>query len=109
VGLSVDFDWTTRDALRLPWKGFSLDTGFEWAHSAIGSFWNFWNVSIEPRFHWTLFGEQSEWRQVISVKGGLDYAYAFGDTREVPFFERFFAGGYGTIDRVRRVLPAALS
>jgi outer membrane protein assembly factor BamA len=93
----VDFDWTTRDELRLPWRGLAIDTGFDWSDHALGSHWDFWHASVSPRVYWTLFGEASGWRQVVAVKGDIDYAEAFGDTTDVPFFERFFAGGYGTI------------
>jgi outer membrane protein insertion porin family len=92
-----DFDWAKRDASRLPYQGFELDVSGEWAHDAIGSNWSFWAVHIEPRFHWTFFGHESGWRHVITLRNSFDYAEPLDGQAQVPFFERYFAGGWGTI------------
>lgn len=94
---SLDFDWAERDAARLPYRGLEMSLGAEWAHKAIGSNWSFYALHFEPKFHWTFFGEASEWRHVITLRAALDYAEPLDGEPQVPFFERYFAGGWGTI------------
>ncbi|MHC5020359.1 MAG: outer membrane protein assembly factor BamA [Planctomycetota bacterium] len=93
----LDFDWARRDIGRLPYRGFEMNVGGEWAHDVIGSHWSFAAVHIEPKVHWTLFGEESEWRHIITFRTSFDYAEPLDGQSRVPFFERYFAGGWGTI------------
>ena len=93
----VNFDWVERDAGRRAYQGFEVDLSAELAHKAFGSHWNFWTAGIHPQLHWTLFGHESQWRHVISLRLAFEYAEAIGKDPDVPIFERFYAGGFGTI------------
>ncbi len=36
-------------------------------------------------------------KMTFALKGGLSYGSAYGSTSELPFFERFYSGGIGTV------------
>ncbi len=101
VGSSLTYD--TRDNRFEPTRGLVLTTGTEVAAGVLGSDRNF------ARFTAGADWFKTHWKQRLlfeaRANGGL--IEAFGGQKDVPIFERFFAGGANTIRgfRERRVGP----
>ncbi len=97
AGLGAGLDFTQRDRAKVAYGGFELDGSFEYAGGALGGRWNFWTAGTEVKIHQTLLGEESEWRHIVTARARVDYGEAHSGDPDVPYFERYFAGGWGTI------------
>ncbi|MCX5682550.1 MAG: outer membrane protein assembly factor BamA [Planctomycetota bacterium] len=87
VGLVKD----TTDSLLFPTEGYRLMTSVEQA-GALGGSYTFTKATIDGRKYWTVTRDVLDRRSVLAVHGRV--ANAFSDP---PIFERFFAGGQGSI------------
>ncbi|MCI0340398.1 MAG: outer membrane protein assembly factor BamA [Planctomycetales bacterium] len=97
AGLGAGLDFTQRDRAKVPYGGFELDAIAEYAGGPLGGRWNFWTLGTEVKIHQTLLGEDSEWRHIVTARARVDYGRAHSGDADVPYFERYFAGGWGTI------------
>jgi outer membrane protein insertion porin family len=87
VGLVKD----TTDSFLFPTEGYRLMGSVEQA-GALGGSYTFTRVVFDGRKYWTITRDVLDRRSVLAVRGRV--ANAFGDP---PIFERFFAGGQGSI------------
>jgi outer membrane protein insertion porin family len=87
VGLVKD----TTDSLLFPTEGYRLMGSVEQA-GALGGSYTFTKATIDGRKYWTITKDVLDRRSVLALRGRV--ANAFGDP---PIFERFFAGGQGSI------------
>jgi len=87
VGLEKD----TTDSLYFPSEGYRLMGSVEQA-GAMGGSYTFTKAKVDGRKYWTITKDVLDRRSVLVVRGYA--ANAFGDP---PIFERFFAGGQGSI------------
>ncbi|MBI3321192.1 MAG: outer membrane protein assembly factor BamA [Candidatus Omnitrophica bacterium] len=99
-GISLSFD--TRDNRFDPTRGAFVFTSADLAGGVLGADKDFYRLQAGASYylpHWSRLVFESR------IRGGIVDAY--GDSSEVPIFERFFGGGAGTIRgfRERRVGP----
>jgi outer membrane protein assembly complex protein YaeT len=87
VGLVKD----TTDSLLFPTEGYRLMGSVEQA-GALGGSYTFTKATVDGRKYWTITKDVLDRRSVLALRGRV--ANAFGDP---PIFERFFAGGQGSI------------
>ena len=87
VGLVKD----TTDSLLFPTEGYRLMGSIEQA-GALGGSYTFTKATVDGRKYWTVTRDVLDRRSVLGLHGRV--ADAFGDP---PIFERFFAGGQGSI------------
>ena len=73
-----------------PTRGYSQEVSFEVA--VPGSDTLFYKLQYQGQKYFPLFGDFT-----LKLRSQLGYGDAYGDTDIFPFFENFFAGGYGSV------------
>ena len=73
-----------------PTRGYSQELSFEIA--VPGSDALFYKLQHQGQIYFPLFGDFT-----LKLRSQLGYGDAYGDTEIYPFFENFFAGGYGSV------------
>jgi outer membrane protein insertion porin family len=85
---SASFSYDTRNKVILPDRGFLHQIGTEVALPSFGNSVEFYKVNYRTQWFHPL------WQDLIfAAKGELGYGDGMFDTRELPFFENFYAGG----------------
>ena len=92
----------TRDNVFNPTKGLQLTGSAEWVGSFLGGDQDFYILQTSYTQYWKIFKDH-----IIEFKTRLGTSDAVGDTNDVPVFDRFYAGGLGTVRgyNYRRVGP----
>lgn len=91
-----------RDNVFNPTKGYIASLSTELVGSFLGGDQDYYILQANYSKYWSLFKNH-----VIELRTRLATAQAFGDSDEVPIFDRFYAGGLGTVRgfNFRRVGP----
>lgn len=100
AGLSVAFD--RRDSRFDPTRGFYAFAQADLAGGILAADKDFYRLQHGMSFYWPHLG-----RLVLETRFQTGIVDAYGDSAEVPIFERFFAGGANTVRgfRERRLGP----
>lgn len=95
-------NWDTRDSLFNPTKGHLVSFEEEFVGGFLGGGETFYTLQGNYTQYWTLFK-----KHVIEFRFRLGTSQSFGQSNTVPVFDRFFAGGLGTVRgfNYRRVGP----
>ena len=88
--LNTNFVHDTRNRSLFPNKGNRQKAGLEF--SVPGSDLEFYKVSLENAFYFP-FGETF----TLSLSSEIGYGDQYGDTTDLPFFEKFRAGGFDSV------------
>ena len=88
--LNTNFVHDTRNRSLFPNKGNRQKAGLEF--SVPGSDLEFYKVNLENAFYFPL-GETF----TLSLSSEIGYGDAYGDTTDLPFFEKFRAGGFDSV------------
>ncbi len=99
--LGMTFD--TRDNIYVPKKGFFSQVILENVGGFLGFDKDFLKAFLLTSYYYSFFDKKI----VLEVKGRTGFCDSYGDTDEVPIYERFYAGGAYTVRgyRERRVGP----
>ena len=99
---SIQLTLDTRDNVYVPTKGFMVNGAFEDAGGIFFGDKNFIKATGSAAVYYTFLEKFT-----LEVKGRLGIIDPYGDSQEVPIYERFFAGGANTIRgyRERAVSP----
>lgn len=81
---------------QLPNAGNSNAIGIE--ITLPGSDLQYARISYNSQFYWPITQDR-EW--VVALRANLGYGIGYGDTKELPFFNNFFAGGLSAAGVVR--------
>lgn len=81
----------TTDSRLLPSEGYRISFTWEQA-GALGGDYSFGRPSIGGRYHLTTFTDVLDRKSILSLRA--DTGYIVGDA---PVFERYYAGGFGTL------------
>ena len=94
--------WDTRDSVFNPTKGLLLSFQEEIVAQFLGGEKNFYTLDSSYAQYWTVFK-----KHVIEFRARLGATQELGGTKTVPIFDRFYAGGLGTVRgyNYRRVGP----
>jgi outer membrane protein insertion porin family len=95
LAFNVTYDHT--DSIWTPSKGYRLSGTGEVAGDFLGSDWNYVKGIVDASWYHTLFETRSGRKHIVSLKGTVGAVQAFDDDSQVPFFDRFFAGGRGSV------------
>lgn len=95
-GLGADWEYLAFDSLRNPTEGYRLSAGGEMVGGPLGAQYDLWKASIGAEWLIPLIENEEEQRHVLSFRGALASVRAWGDSDDVPLFERYFAGGPST-------------
>jgi len=75
-------------------RGWSSSINFELASP--GSDYTFYKVNLEGEYYFPLTN-----RWTLRAKGDVGYGDGYGDNKDLPFFENFYAGGIGSVRSYR--------
>jgi outer membrane protein insertion porin family len=92
IGLILERD--TRNSLLTPSRGSTIQGIFEIGGGPLGGDVDYYK--IEGRFaqYFHLFDAQN---QVLEVRAHAGFAQEYGDTEQIPIYDRFFLGGQNTL------------
>ncbi|MDP8266322.1 MAG: outer membrane protein assembly factor BamA [Candidatus Aceula meridiana] len=90
--LSFNLTHDSRDNVFSPTRGLVLSGTTDLAGGFLGGDKDFYRLQGKASYHIPVFG-----KTVLEFRGRVGIADAYGDTNEVPIYERFFAGGAYTI------------
>ncbi len=102
---ALDFTWNTRDNNRFPSRGWYVRAGAESAGGPFGGDHDFYKTSFDGRFYVPLYRTKPKSRRLPSYYTVLELRarpawispYGRNEDEGVPIFERYFAGGIGTL------------
>lgn len=99
AGVAVRYD--TTDNRIFPTRGFVVDAAYEYA-GAFGGEYDFHKFTLGANHYQTLYEDLLERKTVLSLRADAGYI-----TGGAPFFERFYAGGLGSVRgfRYRGISP----
>lgn len=100
IKMFTNFD--TRDNVFNPSKGFLASLQGDLVGSFLGGEQDYYILQTSFTKYWTLFK-----KHLIELRSRLGVSQEFGDSPSVPVFDRFYAGGLGTVRgyNYRRVGP----
>ena len=92
-----DWEYDGRDNRFFPTKGWLLHPAFTLAGSALGGNQDFYKIDLEIKNHMLVFDFGDEKEHVLSHRFKWGYVEKYGRSERVAIFERFFAGGMGSV------------
>lgn len=94
--------YDTRDSVFNPTKGMVVRLSLDFVGSFLGGDQDFYTTDVSLTKYWTIFE-----KHLLEYKARLGTSDSFGSSSEVPIFDRFYAGGLGTVRgyNYRRVGP----
>lgn len=95
VAMTLAYD--TRDDIFSPSEGWYGKLTEEIAGGPLGGTKDFWRTYGEVNYWWKLFEDKQKRPHVVSFRMDGAVTDAYGDDDEVPFYERWYAGGIGSI------------
>ncbi|MHC4870567.1 MAG: outer membrane protein assembly factor BamA [Planctomycetota bacterium] len=95
VELRLTYD--TRDDIFTPTEGWYAFGAQELAGGPLAGSKDFWRSKVETNYFWTFWKDGKERPHVVSFRGELGVADAYGDDKKVPLYERYYAGGIGSL------------
>ena len=88
----VEAYWNSSDNLLNPTRGLQLRGRLEYSNTALVSDVSFTKMLLEARHYRRLW-----WKLILATRLEIGAIQPYGDTEEVPFNVRFFAGGPGSV------------
>ncbi len=94
---SLQLDWRLLrvDNFVDPTDGYILNVS--WEHAGLWGDIDFNQVLATGEYYVPLHEDAEERWHVLRFKGTVGWAHEFGDTRDIPIYERFFAGGANSL------------
>ncbi len=94
---SADFAVDTRDNIWDPTRGWRNSIGLALAGGPIGADLDLWYLNARSIFNYTVLNPGGNYPIVFVLSNKFGSVQAYGRTKEVPPFEKFFLGGADTI------------
>ncbi|MDO5765287.1 MAG: outer membrane protein assembly factor BamA [Elusimicrobiales bacterium] len=95
--VSTDFAIDTRDNIWDPTRGWRNSIGLALAGGPIGADLDLWYLNARSIFNYTVLNPGGNYPIVFVLSNKFGSVQAYGRTKEVPPFEKFFLGGADTI------------
>lgn len=107
IRFSIGYDQTLVDRDFVAYGGYALSAYYEVAGGLLGGDHDFQRVGAVATYQRTMLEWPAHHKWVLSFRGDVAYQKEYSDSDDVPIFERFFAGGPGSIRgfRFRTVGP----
>ncbi|MBL8897667.1 MAG: outer membrane protein assembly factor [Planctomycetes bacterium] len=85
------------DAPLAPTDGIVLSIEAFWSTEALSSDYDYWNAVLAGYRFFDLHTDERGRSEVLEIGGSIAFAGAYGDTLEVPYFDRYFLGGIDSL------------
>ncbi|MFH1230801.1 MAG: outer membrane protein assembly factor BamA [Planctomycetota bacterium] len=97
----------TRDRRFIPHSGYRCRYSEEYAGGFLNGNFNFTKTTLSAEDYQTLLTLPDDKKIVLNLNSKLAQVEQFDDSTDVPFFERFYAGGFGSVRgfRFRTISP----
>lgn len=95
--LSTDFAIDTRDNIWDPTTGWRNSLGLALAGGPVGGDLDLWYLNARSIFNYTVWNVGGNYPIVFVLSNKFGSVQAYGRTKEVPPFEKFFLGGADTV------------
>ncbi len=95
--LSTDFAIDTRDNIWDPTRGWRNSLGLALAGGPIGGDLDLWYLNARSIFNYTVWNVGGNYPIVFVLSNKIGSVQAYGRTKEVPPYEKFFLGGADTV------------
>ncbi|MFW5798383.1 MAG: outer membrane protein assembly factor BamA, partial [Planctomycetota bacterium] len=91
--------WDKRNRPRNPTEGFTLGGNAELATSVLGSDEEYWKLGASGSILFPVYKPRffPERQHVLTLKTSVGIGDGYGNSDDIPIFERYFAGGIGSI------------
>lgn len=97
IGPRVHLQWNRVDAIARPRNGFVVSVDGEYSTRLVGATYDYFRLVGEVSVFKSIFDYA-----VVAGRLKAGAAQAFGDKERLPIFERFYAGGEGSVRGYRR-------
>ena len=87
----------TRDSWIVPTKGIRYEFSLSLVSEEFGADFDYYKISTEFQWHVHTYETASRKHHFLSTKVAMTWIEPFGDTTDIPAFDRLYAGGRGTI------------
>ncbi len=94
IGPSIQYD--IKDNPIFPTSGYKLYLGLENA-GLIGGDYQYNKLVFDADYLMTVYTTDTQGKHVLAFRSTMGWAQPWGDDSETPLFERFYAGGSGTL------------
>ena len=95
--LALSLNWQHVDFAASPGEGFDASLTYTLSGGFLGGELDAHRFEFGTTHYFTLYTNSSDQRHILSVTGRIGLAQGFGGTDDIPIFDRFFAGGTGTV------------
>jgi outer membrane protein insertion porin family len=95
AGVSITYE--SRDNHLLPTQGSLARLSIDYAGGPLGGEYEFVKSRFEFQHHMRIKKDKNDQSSVLQFKVTADHVEPYDSGPEVPFYERFYAGGFGTI------------
>lgn len=95
INLGLTFD--TRNSPMFPSEGAKVQLVYEYAGQVLGGDFDFDKYTFDSEFYFPIYETETKLKHVLSAQITFAWAEPKRDDETVPTFERFFAGGRGSI------------
>jgi outer membrane protein insertion porin family len=95
LGPSLNLD--TRDSIIFPTQGFRLGLSHEYVGGILPGDFDFVKTTLSGEYFLTLYTTEEKFKHVLSFKTTVGLASPTRGQDDLPTFERYFAGGRGSI------------
>ena len=101
LNLGLDYDKAFYHPTAGPYAGHKEKLEYKIAGGFMGSDLDYHHVTFGQNLYFPVYTQENEDHHVIALKANFGVIEPFGDTDEIPIFERFFMGGPHTVKGFR--------
>jgi outer membrane protein insertion porin family len=105
--LTTFIEHDTRDRWFIPHSGYRCRYSEEYAGGFLNGDFNFTKSTLSSEWYQPLITMSEDKKIILNLNSKVSQVEQFGDSTSVPFFERLYAGGYGSVRgfRFRTISP----
>ena len=101
LDLGLDYDKAFYHPTAGPYGGHREKLDYKIAGTFMGSDLDYHHITFGQNLYFPVYSQKNEDHHVIALKANVGVIEPFGDTDEIPIFERFFLGGPHTVKGFR--------
>lgn len=97
VSLQPSLYVDTRDSQIIPTTGFRYEFSWTLVSTQFGADFDYYGISTEFQWHMRVYEVAPRKHHFVNTRFSLTWLEPFGNTTQIPIFDRLYAGGRGTI------------
>lgn len=101
LDLGMDYDKAFYHPTAGPYRGHREQFNYKITGGFLGSKLDYHHITFNQSLYFPVYTQEDENHHVVALKASFGLIEPFGDTEEIPIFERFFLGGPHTVKGFR--------